>query len=216
MRKNRNRQREKRELGSKIEITTETIKALREKTGVGMMDCKKALLEAGGDMEKAMDLLRALGLAAAARRAGRTAAEGVVDSYIHLGGKIGVLLEINCETDFVARNIEFQSFVKDIAMQIAASNPQYLTREEVPDGIVSHEKEILKSQTLAEGKPEKVADTIVEGRLEKFFSEVCLIDQPFIKDPKKTIKDLLGEFCAKIGENIVIRRFTRYQLGEKS
>jgi elongation factor Ts len=203
-------------LGSKVEITTETIKALREKTGVGMMDCKKALLESGGDMEKAMDLLRAQGLAAAARRAGRTAAQGVVDSYIHLGGKIGVLLEINCETDFVARNIEFQSFVKDIAMQIAASNPQYLTREDVPDGIVAHEKEILKSQTLAEGKPEKVADTIVEGRLEKFFSEVCLIDQPFIKDPKKTIQDLLGEFCAKIGENIVIRRFIRYQLGEKS
>jgi len=203
-------------LASKLEITTENVKSLREKTGVGMMDCKKALLESNGDMEKAVDLLRAQGLAAAARRAGRTAAEGVVDSYIHIGGKIGVLLEINCETDFVARNIEFQSFVKDIAMQVAASNPQYMSREDVPDGIVSHEKEILKSQTLAEGKPEKVADKIVEGRLEKFFSEVCLLDQPFIKDPKKSIKDLLGEFCAKIGENIVIRRFTRYQLGEKS
>jgi len=203
-------------LASKVEITTETVKSLREKTGVGMMDCKKALVEAGGDTEKAIELLRKLGLAAAARRAGRTAAEGVVDSYIHLGGKIGVLLEVNCETDFVARNIEFQSFVKDITMQIAASSPQYITREDVPDGIVAHEKEILKSQTLAEGKPEKVADKIVEGRLEKFYSEVCLIDQPFIKDPKKSIKDLLGEFCAKIGENIVIRRFIRYQLGEKS
>ena len=216
MKKKNNRLKEKRELGSKAEILTETVKALREKTGVGMMDCKKALIESNGDMEKAVDILRALGLAAVARRAGRTAAEGVVDSYIHIGGKIGVLVEINCETDFVARNIEFQSFVKDIAMQIAASNPQYISREDVPDGIVDHEREILKSQTLAEGKPEKVADKIVDGRLEKFFSEVCLIDQPFIKDPKMSIKDLLGEFCAKIGENIVIRRFTRYQLGEKS
>ena len=203
-------------MGSKAEISTETVKSLREKTGVGMMDCKKALQESGGDMEKAIDLLRKLGLAAAARRAGRTAAEGVINSYIHIGGKIGVLVEINCETDFVARNIEFQSFVKDVAMQVAASNPQYISREDVPDGIVSHEREILKSQTIAEGKPEKVADKITDGRLEKFFSEVCLLDQPFIKDPNKSIKDLLGEFCAKIGENIVIRRFTRYQLGEKS
>jgi len=203
-------------LASKADISTEQVRALREKTGVGMMDCKRALSEAGGDPEKAIEILRKQGLAAAARRAGRTAAEGVVDSYIHIGGKIGVLVEINCETDFVARNIEFQSFVKDIAMQIAASNPQYISREDVPDGIVSHEKEILKSQTIAEGKPEKVADKIVEGRLEKFYSEVCLIDQPFIKDPNKSINDLLGEFCAKIGENIVIRRFTRYQLGEKS
>jgi len=203
-------------LGSKVEISTETVKNLREKTGVGMMDCKKALIESGGDMEGAIEILRKLGLAAAARRAGRTAAEGVVDSYIHIGGKIGVLVEVNCETDFVGRNIEFQSFVKDIAMQIAASNPQYISREDVPDGIVNHEKEILKSQTIAEGKPEKVADKIVEGRLEKFYSEVCLLDQPFIKDTNKSVTDLLGEFCAKIGENIVIRRFTRYQLGEKS
>jgi elongation factor Ts len=210
------RKKERRELASKVEISTETVKNLREKTGVGMMDCKKALIESGGDMEKAIEILRKLGLAAAARRAGRTAAEGVVDSYIHIGGKIGVLVEVNCETDFVGRNIEFQSFVKDIAMQIAASNPQYISREDVPDGIVNHEKEILKSQTIAEGKPEKVADKIVEGRLEKFYSEVCLLDQPFIKDTNKSITDLLGEFCAKIGENIVIRRFTRYQLGEKS
>jgi len=216
LRKKKSRQKGKNELASKVEITTENVKALREKTGVGMMDCKKALIESNGEMDKAVDILRALGLAAVARRAGRIAAEGVVDSYIHIGGKIGVLLEINCETDFVARNIEFQSFVKDIAMQIAASNPQYISREDVPDGIVDHEREILKSQTLAEGKPEKVADKIVDGRLEKFFSEVCLIDQPFIKDPKMSIKDLLGEFCAKIGENTVIRRFTRYQLGEKS
>ncbi len=203
-------------MASNTGITTESVVALREKTGVGMMDCKRALTEAKGDMEKAIEILRKLGLAAAARRAGRVAAQGVVDSYIHLGGKIGVLVEVNCETDFVARNIEFQSFVKDVAMQVAASNPQYLSKEDVPDGIIEHERDILKSQTLAEGKPDKVADKIVEGRLEKFYSEVCLMEQPFIKDPKKTINDLLGEFCAKIGENIVIRRFTRYQLGEKS
>jgi elongation factor Ts len=201
---------------SNMGITSKEVQELREKSGVGMMDCKKALTEAGGDMEKAMELLRKLGLAAVARRAGRVAAQGVVDSYIHLGGKIGVLLEINCETDFVARNIEFQSFVKDVAMQIAASNPQYISKEEVPDGIVDHEREILMSQTIAEGKPEKVAEKITEGRMEKFYSEVCLLNQPFIKDPKKTITDLLAEFCVKIGENIVIRRFTRYQLGEKS
>jgi elongation factor Ts len=203
-------------LGSKVEVTTENIASLREKTGVGMMDCKRALIEAKGDMDQAMDNLRKAGLASAAKRAGRVAAQGVVDSYIHLGGKIGVLLEVNCETDFVARNIEFQSFVKDISMQIAASNPQYITKDDVPSGIIEHEKEILKSQTMAEGKPEKVADKIVEGRLEKFYSEVCLLNQPFIKDPKKSINDLLGEFAGKIGENIVIRRFTRYQLGEKS
>jgi elongation factor Ts len=210
------KKREKRGPDSNMAITTKEVQELREKTGVGMMDCKKALIETNGDMEKAMELLRKQGLASAARRAGRVAAQGVVDSYIHLGGKIGVLLEINCETDFVARNIEFQSFVKDVAMQIAASNPQYISKEDVPDNIVDHETEILLSQTIAEGKPEKVAEKIVEGRIEKFYSEICLLNQPFIKDPKKTINDLLGEFCAKIGENIVIRRFTRYQLGEKS
>lgn len=181
------------------EISAELVKSLREKTGVGIMDCKAALIEAKCDTEKAIEILRKKGLAAAARRAGRIAAQGIIDSYIHLG-KIGVLVEINCETDFVARNIEFQSFVKDIAMQIAATNPQYISREDVPDGIVAHEREILKSQV----------------RLEKFFSEVCLLDQPFIKDEKKIIKDLLAELIAKIGENILIRRFTRYQLGEKA
>jgi elongation factor Ts len=208
--------REKRELATKVEVTTKTIMELREKTGVGMMDCKKALIESEGDMDLAIDNLRKKGIAAIEKRAGRTAAQGVVDSYIHLGGKIGVLVEINCETDFVARNIEFQSFVKDVSMQIAASNPQYINKEEVPEGIVEHEKNILREQTLAEGKPEKVAEKIVEGRLEKFYAEICLMEQPFIKDPKKNIRDLLGEFAAKIGENIVIRRFTRYQLGEKS
>jgi elongation factor Ts len=199
-----------------MEITLELIKALREKTGCGMMDCKAALIEAQGDEEKAGDILRQKGLAAAARRAGRVAAQGLVDSYIHTGGKIGVLLEVNCESDFVARNIEFMAFVKDICMQIAASNPQYITRDEVPDGIIEHEKEIIASQAKTEGKPEKAIEKIVAGRLEKFYSEVCLMDQPFIKDADKTITDLLAELAAKIGENIVIRRFTRYQLGEKS
>lgn len=199
-----------------MEITTEMVKALREKTGCGMMDCKVALTEAKGDFEQAIDILRKKGLAAAARRAGRIAAEGIVDSYIHIGGKIGVLVEVNCESDFVARNIEFQAFVKDICMQIAASNPQFISREDVPDGIIQHEKDILTAQTQAEGKPEKAVEKIVAGRLEKFYSEICLLDQPFIKDPKITIKDLLAGLVAKIGENIVIRRFVRYQLGEKS
>jgi len=199
-----------------MEISAEMIKNLREKTGCGMMDCKSALLEAKGDFEQAVDILRKKGIAAVARRAGRVAAEGLIDAYIHTGGKIGVLVEVNCETDFVARNIEFQAFVKDICMQIAASNPQYISRDEVPDGIVQHEKEILETQAQQEGKSEKAIEKIVEGRLEKFYAEVCLLDQPFIKDPKKTIKDLLGELAAKIGENIVIRRFVRFQLGEKS
>jgi elongation factor Ts len=199
-----------------MEITPHTIKELREKTGCGMMDCKAALTEAKGDFEAAIDLLRKKGIAAAARRAGRIAAEGLVESYIHIGGKIGVLIEVNCETDFVSRSVDFQAFVKDLCMQVAASNPQYVTRDEVPDGIIEHEKEIIATQAKSEGKPEKAVEKIVEGRLEKFYAEVCLLDQPFIRDPKKTIKDLLGEIAAKIGENIVIRRFTRYQLGEKS
>ncbi|MDD5382992.1 MAG: translation elongation factor Ts [Candidatus Margulisbacteria bacterium] len=199
-----------------MEITMEMIKALREKTGCGMMDCKAALIEAAGDADKAGDILRQKGLASAARRAGRVAAQGLVDSYIHIGGKLGVLLEVNCESDFVGRNIEFQAFVKDICMQIAASNPQYISRDEVPDGIVDHEKEILVNQAKQEGKPEKAVEKIVTGRLEKFYSEVCLLDQPFIKDTDKKVMDLIGELVAKIGENIVIRRFTRYQLGEKS
>lgn len=199
-----------------MEITTEMVVSLREKTGVGMMDCKKALLEAKGDTEKAIDILRKKGLAAVARRSGKTAAQGIVDSYIHLGGKIGVLVEVNCESDFVANNIEFQAFVKDIAMQIAASSPQYVMRDDVPDGIVQHEKDIFEAQTKQEGKPEKAIEKIVQGRLEKFYSEICLMDQPFIKDPKITVKDLLAGLVAKIGENIVVRRFVRFQLGEKS
>jgi elongation factor Ts len=199
-----------------MEITTELIKDLREKTGCGMMDCKAALGEAKGDFEQAVDILRKKGIAAVARRAGRIAAEGLVESYIHTGGKIGVLVEVNSETDFVSRSADFQTFVKDLCLQIAASNPQYISRDEVPDGIVEHEKEIIASQAQGEGKPEKAIEKITEGRLEKFFAEVCLLDQLFVRDQKKTIKDLLGELTAKIGENIVIRRFVRFQLGEKS
>ncbi|MBN2058719.1 MAG: translation elongation factor Ts [Candidatus Saganbacteria bacterium] len=197
-------------------ITVELIQQLREKTGCGMMDCKKVLKETGGNMDKAVDLLREKGLAAASKRAGRVAAQGLIDAYIHIGGKIGVLVEVNCESDFVARNIEFQAFVKDIAMQIAASNPQFVKREEVPANIIEHEKGILVAQAKQEGKPEKAVEKIVAGRLDKFYAEICLMEQPFIKDPKKTISDLLAELVAKIGENIVVRRFTRYQLGEKS
>jgi elongation factor Ts len=198
------------------EITTELVRSLREKTGCGMMDCKTALKEVDGDIDKANEILRKKGLAKAAKKSDRVAAQGIIDAYIHMGGKIGVLLEINCETDFVARNIEFQAFAKDVAMQIAAMNPQFICREDVPQEIIDHEKDILKSQTAAEGKPEAALEKIVSGKLEKFFSEVCLMEQPFIKDQKKTIKDLLTELVAKIGENIVVRRFTRYQLGEKS
>ena len=199
-----------------MEITSDMVRQLREKTGCGMMDCKAALTEAKGEFEQAIDILRKKGIAAVARRAGRTAAEGLIDSYIHIGGKIGVLVEVNCETDFVARSTDFQAFVKDLCLQIAAANPQYITRDEVPDGIIEHEKDIISTQAKAEGKPEKAIEKITEGRLEKFYSEVCLLDQPFIRDQKITIKDLLGGLSAKIGENLIIRRFTRYQLGEKS
>jgi len=199
-----------------MEITAELIKQLREKTSCGMMDCKAALKESNGNFEQAIDYLRKKGIAAMARRAGRTAAEGLVDSYIHIGGKIGVLVEVNCETDFVSRSTDFQAFVKDLCLQIAASNPQYVTRDEVPDGIIEHEKDIISTQAKTEGKPEKAVEKIIEGRLERFYAEVCLLDQPFIRDQKLIVNDLLGELSAKIGENIVIRRFTRYQLGEKS
>ncbi|MFA4905401.1 MAG: translation elongation factor Ts [Candidatus Margulisiibacteriota bacterium] len=199
-----------------MQISTDIIQQLREKTGCGMMDCKKALTEAKGDMEKAADLLRQKGLASLAKRAERVAAQGVVASYIHPGDKIGVLLEVNCESDFVARGDDFKNFAKELALQIAAQNPQYLTRDEVPAGILDHELDILKAQAKQEGKPEKAIEKITTGRMEKFYSEMCLMDQVYIRDPKKTIKDLWGELSAKIGENIVIRRFTRYQLGEKS
>ncbi|NLZ39404.1 MAG: translation elongation factor Ts [Firmicutes bacterium] len=195
-------------------IPASVVKELREKTGAGMMDCKKALVETGGDLEKAIEYLREKGLAAAAKKAGRVAAEGLVDSYIHLGGRIGVLVEVNCETDFVARTEEFREFVRDIAMQIAATNPQFLSREDVPVEVLEKEREILRTQALNEGKPENVVEKIVSGRLEKFYKENCLLEQAFIRDPDITITDLLQEKISKIGENISIRRYARFELGE--
>ncbi|NLO81902.1 MAG: translation elongation factor Ts [Clostridiales bacterium] len=195
-------------------ITASRVKELRERTGAGMMDCKRALQDANGDIDKAIELLRERGLAAAAKKTGRIAAEGIVDSYIHFGGKIGVLVEVNCETDFVAKTDEFKSFVRDIAMHIAAANPQYLSREDVPQEVVDKEREILRIQALNEGRPEKIVDRIVEGRISKFYKEVCLLEQPFIRDPDKTIQDVVMETIAKFGENINIRRFVRYEMGE--
>ena len=196
------------------EITAALVKELRERTGAGMMDCKKALAATEGDMDKAIDFLREKGLAAAAKKAGRIAAEGLVESYIHGGGRIGVLVEVNCETDFVAKTDAFKSLVKDIAMHIAAANPSYLRREEVPAAELEHEKMVLSEQARNEGKPEKIIEKMVTGRIEKYYKEVCLLEQPFVKDPDKTISDLITESIAKIGENIAIRRFTRYQLGD--
>lgn len=195
-------------------ITTSEVKELREKTGAGMMDCKKVLTEANGDMEKAIELLREKGLAAAVKKSSRIAAEGVVDSYIHMGGKIGVLLEVNCETDFVAKTDDFKALVKDIAMQIAAANPKYLRKEDVDTAELEKEREILRVQALNEGKPEKIVDKMVEGRIQKYFKEVCLLEQPFVKDPDKSVQDLVTEKIAKIGENISVRRFVRYEMGE--
>jgi elongation factor Ts len=195
-------------------IQASDVKSLREKTGAGMMDCKNALVQANGDMEEAIKLLREKGLASAAKKAGRIAAEGVVDSYIHLGGKIGVLVEINCETDFVAKTDQFKTFVRDVAMQIAASNPQYVDPSEVPESVIESEKEILRAQALAEGKPEKIVDKMVEGRIQKYFKDVCLLEQPFVKDQDKAVKDVLNEKIAEIGEKISIRRFVRYEMGE--
>jgi elongation factor Ts len=195
-------------------ITANDVKELRERTGVGMMDCKKALVECEGNIEKAIDYLREKGLAAAAKKAGRIAAEGVVESYIHMGGRIGVLIEVNCETDFVAKTDEFKSFVKDMAMQVAASKPLYVRKEEVPMGEIEKEKEILRAQALNEGKPEKIVDRMVEGRIDKYYSQVCLMEQEFIKDTDKKVKDIVTEKIARIGENISIRRFTRYEMGE--
>jgi len=197
-----------------MNITANMVKELRERTGSGMMDCKKALVESNGDMEKAIEYLREKGLATAAKKAGRIAAEGIVDAYIHGGGRIGVLVEVNIETDFAAKNEEFRSFVKDIAMQIAASNPQYVRREEVPEEVIEREKEILKVQAMNEGKPANIAEKMVAGRIEKFYKEVCLLEQPFIKDTDKTVQDVLNEKIATIGENINIRRFVRFEMGE--
>ena len=195
-------------------ISAQMVKELRETTGAGMMDCKKALVETNGDMEKAVDYLREKGRAAAAKKSGRVAAEGVVESYIHGAGKIGVMIEVNCETDFVAKTPEFHSFVRDLAMQVAAANPQYLSRTEVPAAIIEHEREILRAQALNEGKPEKIVDKMVDGRVEKFYKDNCLLEQTFIKDPDKSVTDVVNAQISKIGENIVVRRFVRYQMGE--
>jgi elongation factor Ts len=197
-----------------MEVSASAVKDLREKTGAGMMDCKKALAETGGDVQKAIDYLRQKGLAAAAKKADRVAADGAVGAYVHPGGKIGVLVEINCETDFVARTAEFQSLLKDIAMQVAAANPRYLRREEVPAAELDKEKAIYRQQALETGKPERVVDKIVEGKIERFYSEACLLEQAFIKDPDKKVTDILNESIGRLGENIQIRRFSRYHLGE--
>jgi elongation factor Ts len=196
------------------EISAAQVKEIREKTGAGMMDCKKALTQCNGDMDKAIDFLREKGLASAAKKEGRIAAEGLVESYIHGGGRIGVLVEINCETDFVARGEEFKALARDIAMQIAAANPLFLRKDDVPEEVIQHEKDILRAQALNEGKPEKIVDKMVEGRIQKYYKEVCLMEQAFVKDPDMTINDLLLSKIAKIGEKIVVRRFTRYEMGE--
>ncbi|AFS78578.1 elongation factor Ts [Gottschalkia acidurici 9a] len=194
-------------------ITASMVKELRERTGAGMLDCKKILEETNGDIEKAIDALREKGLASAAKKAGRIASEGIVEAYIH-GGRIGVLLEVNTETDFVAKNEGFKEFVKDLAMQIAASNPKYVSREEVSTEEIEKESEILKQQAINEGKPENIAEKMVTGRIEKYVKEICLLEQPFIKNPDVTVNELLAEKVATIGENIKIRRFVRFEVGE--
>jgi elongation factor Ts len=200
------------------EITAGGVKSLREKTGAGMLECKNALTEASGNEEQAIEILRKRGLASAKKKEGRIAAEGAVGSYIHMGGKVGVLVEVNCETDFVARGEEFQQLIKDVAMHVAAAEPRYVAREEVPQGALDKEREISRAQAKNDpknvNKPDQVIDKIVEGRLNKFYEEAVLLDQPFVKDPAKTVGELLTEKIAKTGEKITIRRFTRYKMGE--
>jgi elongation factor Ts len=197
-----------------MEVTATLIKDLRERTGAGMSDCKKALTEVAGDMDKAIDYLRTKGLAKAAKKAGREATEGAVVSYIHAGGRIGVLVEINCETDFVARNEDFQAFTRDVAMQIAAMGPQFVRKDEVSEDVVAREREVLLAKAKESGKPEAVVAKMVDGQISKWMKEICLLDQPFVKDNDKTIEQLQQELIAKIGENIKVRRFVRFELGE--
>ena len=197
-----------------MSITAAQVNELRKATGAGLMDCKKALGETGGDHEKAIDYLRKKGLAAASKKAGRAATEGMVGSYIHAGGKIGVLVEVNCETDFVAKNDNFQTFVKDIAMHIAAASPQYVRREEVPADALEREKEIYRAKARETGKPENIIEKIIEGQVNKFYSDICLLEQTYVKDPDKTVQTYLNETIAAIGENITIRRFAKFNLGE--
>ncbi len=195
-------------------VSTQDIVKLRERTGAGIMDCKNALIKADNDIDKACDILRELGVAKAAKKANRIAAEGVVHAYIHMGGKIGVLIEVNCETDFVARSDAFMALVKDLAMQVAASAPEYVAREEIPAARIEKEREILKNEALNEGKPEKIIDRIVDGGINKLYGELCLLEQNYIKDPSKKVLDVVNEAVAKIGEKISVRRFTRYEMGE--
>lgn len=195
-------------------ITVDMIKELREKTGSGMMDCKKALTEAGGDMEKAVKWLREKGIASAEKKSGRIAAEGVVDSYIHAGGRVGVLIEVNIETDFAAKNEDFRKFVKELGMQVAAMNPLWVSKEDVPAEVIEKERDIVRNQALNEGKPEKIVDRIIDGRIGKFYDENCLLEQAYMKDDSKKISDLVKEMIAAIGENITVRRFVRYEMGE--
>ncbi len=197
-----------------MEVTASLVKELREKTGAGMMDCKKALAETAGDLPKAVDYLRQKGLAAAAKKADRVATDGAIGAYVHAGGKLGVLVEINCQTDFVARTAEFQSLLKDVAMQVAATNPRCVRREEVSADEFEREKVIYRQQALESGKPEKVVEMIVQGKMEKFYSEVCLLEQSFVKDPDKKVSDVIADAIARLGENIQVRRFARYHLGE--
>jgi elongation factor Ts len=198
----------------KLSISAEQVKTLREKTGVGIMDCKTALKECDGDINKAIEFLRKKGIATAKKRGGRATSQGQVQAYIHAGGKIGVLVEVNCETDFSGKTDDFSAFVKDLAMQIAASNPISIDREGIAADILEKEREIYATQAKESGKPDKVIDKIVEGKLKKFYSEACLLEQPFVKNPDMSVQDLLNELISKTGENIVIRRFVRYQLGE--
>jgi len=196
-----------------VTVSASMVKQLREKTGAGIMDCKEALSECEGDIPKAIDFLRTKGLATAAKRAGRAMTEGTIQSYIHMGGKLGVLVEVNCETDFVAKNEDFQDFSKNIAMQIAATNPVAIKPEDVPEETVNKEREIYRAQVLEMGKPEKIVDKIVDGKLKKYFDENCLLNQAYVRDPDITVADLLNEMIAKIGENITIKRFVRFQIG---
>ncbi|HCY37553.1 MAG: elongation factor Ts [Candidatus Margulisiibacteriota bacterium] len=193
-------------------ITSSDVKELRDKTGAGMMDCKQALSEANGDMEKAGEILRTKGLAAASKRSGREVKNGVIESYIHMNGSIGVLVQLNCETDFVARNDNFRALAKDIAMHVAAANPLYLSIDDVPPEVVEKEKEILRTQVITEGKPEAMADKIVEGKIKKYFSDVCLLEQPFVKDQDKTVSELIKQSIGIIGENITLSRFARFSM----
>jgi elongation factor Ts len=196
-------------------ISATRVKELREKTGAGFMECKAALVEAHGDMDRAITLLREKGLASASRKMGRAVSEGQVVSYVHAGGKLGVLVELNCETDFVAKTEEFLALGRDLAMQVAAASPGYVRREDVPEAVLERERAILRAQARATGKPDAVIERIVQGRLEKFYSEVCLLEQPFIKDPGRKVEELIRELIAKVGENIVVRRFCRFQVGER-